>query len=139
MPLPDDVRARLVALEQAATPGEWEFRQTPSIQGGGTGVYPAGSVLDCVCWMQGSNRPCWADDAALIAELRNVAPTLLASDAALATLTEKLTAFADKLERITREPAERGGSLRGEAYAILCHQVGKELRQLLRELDEAPR
>ncbi len=46
-------------------------------------------------------------------------------------LVERIEVYADKLEAITREPAGRGGSLRGEVFASLAHQVGKELRALL--------
>lgn len=73
------LRDALARLAGEATRGPWEYDMARVIQGSGTGIRPKGAVLDCICWMQVSNSPRWAEDAALIVALRNSAPILVAA------------------------------------------------------------
>jgi hypothetical protein len=108
MPLPDDVRTRLVMLEQAATPGEWWVGPGPFFP---IIMYDNGDATPL--------RESWfGRDAALLAALRNAAPTLLASDA-----------WAGKALMFLRQLSDNG---------IAQTSVIKGARALLREAEDAP-
>jgi hypothetical protein len=106
MPLPAGVRTRLVMLEQAATPGKWRaWGPYPH-----AGIY-AGTEEAPPCLMMGT-LPCSKTteedhDIAFVAELRNAAPTLLASDAWVGKAAEAMHEVIGIVMERDRDPAAR--------------------------------
>jgi hypothetical protein len=114
MPLPDDVRTRLVALEQQATRGPIRF--SPE---NGCLVDERGDIVADVQPLDEQDCILTALDGEYLAALWTAAPTLLASDA-----------WVGKALMFLRQLSDNG---------IAQTSVIKGARALLREAEDAPR
>lgn len=84
-------------------------------------VAPDPDTIDCSCGFAQFKR-------ALAPKAPTTTPPRETSEEKLAAMA----AYTAKLERIQRAPGGTpGGSLRGEAFAIVCHETGRELRKIL--------